>query len=132
MASARNEFVDYVLELMSGWAPVSARKMFGGYGLYRDGLMFALIADDQLYFKTDAGNEPQFEQAGSHPFVYASQTRTVQMSYWSAPENSLESVAETKSFCPGTRMNSWCLSAYGAALRAQAAKTGNSGKGKHK
>ena len=123
MSSIRNEFVDYVVELMSGWAPVTARRMFGGYGLYRDGLMFALIADDQLYFKTDAGNEPQFERAGSRPFVYTSQTRTVQMSYWSAPADSLESAAE---------MNSWCLSAYGAALRAQAAKTVRSGKGKHK
>jgi DNA transformation protein len=123
MHSSRNEFADYVVELMSGWAPVTARRMFGGHGLYREGLMFALIADDQLYFKTDAGNEPQFERAGCHPFVYTSQTRTVQMSYWSAPENSLESAAE---------MHSWCLSAYAAALRAQAAKAGKSGKGKRK
>lgn len=62
MYSTRNEFVDYVVELMAGWATVSARKMFGGYGLYREGLMFALIVRDQLYFKTDAGNEPQFER----------------------------------------------------------------------
>lgn len=123
MASSHNEFVDYVVELMSGWAPVSARRMFGGYGLYREGLMFALIADDRLYFKSDTGNEPQFERAGSQPFVYTSQTRTVRMSYWSAPEDSLESAAE---------MNSWCLSAFAAALRAQAAKKGISGKGKRK
>ena len=123
MSSARNEFVDYVVELMADWALVTARRMFGGYGLYREGSMFALIADDQLFFKADAGNEPQFERVGSHPFVYISQTRAVQMSYWSAPEASLESAAE---------MNSWCQSAYGAALRAQAAKAGKSGKGKRK
>jgi len=56
MASTRNEFVDYVVELMADWATVSARKMFGGYGLYREGLMFALIAEDELFFKTDADN----------------------------------------------------------------------------
>ena len=123
MPSARNEFVDYVVELMADWAQVTARKMFGGYGLYREGSMFALIADDQLFFKADAGNEPEFERAGSHPFVYTSQARTVQMSYWSAPEASLESAAE---------MNDWCRSAYGAALRAQAAKAGKPGKGKRK
>ena len=123
MSSTRNEFVDYVVELMAGWAAVTARKMFGGHGLYREGLMFALIADDQLYFKTDAGNEPQFEQVGSHPFVYISQTRTVQMSYWSAPDASLESADE---------MNGWCQSAYGAALRAHAVKAGKSKKGKRK
>jgi DNA transformation protein len=132
MASTRNEFVDYVVELMAGWAAVSARKMFGGYGLYREGLMFALIVEDELFFKTDTNNVAQFERVGSHPFVYQSQTRTVQMSYWSAPAASLDSPAETKSFCPGTRMGEWCQSAYGSALRAQAAKAGKSVKGKNK
>ena len=120
MSSTHNEFVAYVLELMSDWATVSARKMFGGYGLYREGLMFALVADDELFFKTDAGNVVQFEKAGCHPFVYQGQTRAVQMSYWSAPEASLESPAE---------MGGWCQTAYASALRAQAAKAG---KGKRK
>lgn len=113
MAAARNEFAEYVVELMAGWAPVSARRMFGGHGLYCEGLMFALIADDQLYFKTDADNVAQFERASCRPFVYESQTRTVQMSYWSAPEACLESPAE---------MREWCQSAYAAALRAHVAK----------
>lgn len=122
MSCTRNEFVDFVVELMAGWAAVSARKMFGGYGLYREGLMFALIVGDELFFKTDKGNVAQFERVGSHPFVYQSQARTVQMSYWSAPEASLESPAE---------MDDWCQSSYGAALRAQAAKV-NKGKRKGK
>lgn len=117
----RNEFVDYVVELMSGWATVTARKMFGGHGLYREGLMFALIVEDELYFKTDADNLAKFERAGSHPFVYQSQSRTVQMSYWSAPPASLDAPAE---------MADWCQSAYGSALRGQAAKAAKSGKGK--
>lgn len=123
MIAARNEFVDYVVELMSGWAAVSARKMFGGYGLYREGLMFALIVEDELFFKTDANNVAHFERAGSRPFVYQSQTRTVQMSYWSAPVASLDSPAE---------MSEWCQSAFASALRALAAKTGKSVKGKRK
>ncbi len=109
MVSTRNEFVDYVLETMSHWANANARRMFGGYGLYREGLMFALIADDVLYFKTDAANVTQFEQAGSQPFVYHSATRIVKMSYWSAPAESLESPDE---------MRDWCQLAYAAALRA--------------
>ena len=121
---ARNEFVAYVQELMAGWAAVAARKMFGGYGLYREGLMFALIVEDELFFKTDADNVAQFERAGSHPFVYQSQTRIVQMSYWSAPAASLDSPVE---------MGGWCQSAYGAALRAQAAKASpNASKGRRK
>jgi len=65
---------------MSDWATVSARKMFGGYGLYREGLMFALIAEDELFFKADSNNVAQFERAGSRPFVYRSKDRSVQMS----------------------------------------------------
>lgn len=109
MTSPQNDFVDYVREVMAHWASVSSRKMFGGYGIYREGLMFALIADDTLYFKTDANNVAQFEQAGSTPFVYQSAGRTVQMSYWSAPAESLESPAD---------MRDWCQLAYAAALRA--------------
>jgi DNA transformation protein len=107
MSAARNEFVDYVVELIAGWATLSVRRMFGGYGLYRDGLMFALIVEDELFLKTGTGNVVQFEQAGSHPFVYQSRGRSVRLSYWPAPAASLDSPAETKSFCPGTRMGEW-------------------------
>ncbi len=113
MVSSHNEFLEYVLETMSLWAAVSSRKMFGGYGLYRDGLMFALMVEDELFFKTDADNVAQFERAGSRPFSYQSKTRTVQLSYWSAPNESLESPAE---------MRDWCQLAYAAALRANAVK----------
>lgn len=123
MSSTRNEFIEYVVELMADWATVSARRMFGGYGLFREGLMFALVVGDELFFKTDAGNVTQFEQAGSRPFVYQGQNRVVQMSYWSAPASSLESSAE---------MGEWCHSAYGSALRAQAIKAGKSVKERRK
>jgi DNA transformation protein len=123
MASTRNEFVDYVVELMADWATVSAHRMFGGYGLYRKGLMFALIVEDELFLKTDANNAARFKREGSHPFVYQSKARTVQLSYWSAPAASLDSPAE---------MGEWCQSAYGSALRAQTVKAEKSEKRKHK
>lgn len=113
MTSPQNEFVDYVREVMSHWAPVSSRKMFGGYGLYRDGLMFALIAEDTLYFKVDAEIVAQFEHAGCSPFVYQSAGRTVQLSYWSAVAECLESPAD---------MGEWCERAYAAALRSRTDK----------
>ena len=121
MTTSRNEFVGYVVELMSGWATVSVRKMFGGYGMYREGLMFALIVEDELFLKTDADNLARLERAGSHPFVYQNQNRTVQLSYWSAPAASLDSPAE---------MGEWCQSAYGSALRAKVAHTKVAGAGK--
>lgn len=58
--------------------------------------MFALIADKALYFKIDATNVAQFERAGCLPFVCQSAARSVQMSYWSAPAESLESPADAR------------------------------------
>lgn len=113
MVSTPNEFLSYVLETMLHWATVSSRKMFGGYGLYRDGLMFALIVEDELFFKADANTIAQFERAGSRPFTYQSKARVVQVAYWSAPAESLESPAE---------MRDWCQLAYAAALRGVTAK----------
>jgi len=52
MRGGENEYVAHVLELLRRWAPVAARRMFGGYGIYRGDIMFALIADDTLHFKT--------------------------------------------------------------------------------
>lgn len=114
MVSPHNEFLAYVLEAMLHHTVVTSRRMFGGHGLYRERLMFALIADDMLYLKTDAENVKRFEQAGSVPFSYQSADRTVRLSYWSAPAECLETPAE---------MRDWCQLSYAAALRAHAAKS---------
>ncbi len=61
-------FRDHVLDLLAPLGPVAARPMFGGFGIYLDGVMFALIADDTLYLKVDEGTRPDYEAAGSAPF----------------------------------------------------------------
>lgn len=91
--SAKDNFADYVVELLTPLGTVTARRMFGGHGIYSDGLMFALIADQVLYFKCDDATRGKFEAAGSRPFVYASRSRRVTLSYWSAPEDAMESPA---------------------------------------
>ena len=84
-----DEFLEYVLDLLSSWGGVTARKMFGGAGLYRDGKMFGLIADDVVYLKVDDTNRAEFEAAGCGPFKpYPDQATT--MSYYEAPPDVLE------------------------------------------
>jgi DNA transformation protein len=58
----------YVLEQLEPLGGITHARMFGGVGLRRHGLFFALIADDGLYLKTDAVNRPDFEAAGCEPF----------------------------------------------------------------
>ncbi len=112
-----SEFVDHVLELMAPWAAVRARRMFGGYGLYRDTTMFALVADDTLYLKADAASRERFVAAGSSPFVYEGGGHVIEMSYWRAPDVCLDEPAE---------MGRWCTLAWEAARRRGKQVTGKS------
>ena len=83
--NALSDFVAHVLDLLAGWGGVFARRMFSGYGLFRGGTMFALIAHDRLYLKADERNHAGFEAAGMQPFVYRRQSEDVALSYWEAP-----------------------------------------------
>jgi DNA transformation protein and related proteins len=106
----RSEYVEHVLELMRGFGAVQAKPMFGGWGLWRDGLFFAIVAWDVLYFKVDEENRAAFEAAGLEPFVFETKDgrRTV-LSYRAAPEEALESPVV---------MAEWARLGYEAALRA--------------
>jgi DNA transformation protein len=113
--TATADFADYAVELLSAAGRVAARRMFGGFGLYCDGVMFALIADDVLYLKADALNRSEFERAGAAPFMYEAKGRRMVMAYWRAPDDAMES---------RELMAPWARSALDAALRARAARPG--------
>jgi len=86
-----DEFVDYVVEQLSGWAQVTVRRMFGGAGLYREGTMFAVLADDVAYLKVDDSNRDDFVRAGSAPFEpYPDKSKTTMHSYYEIPADVLE------------------------------------------
>lgn len=107
------DFVGYVLELLQPLGRCSARRMFGGYGLYGDGLMFALVFDGRLYLKVDDATKSEFVAAGCAPFVYHGQENPIEMSYWTAPESALESSED---------MTPWARLGLAAALRKANAK----------
>jgi DNA transformation protein len=83
-------FRDHVLELLAALGPVTARAMFGGYGLYLDGRMFALISDDTLYLKADDRNRAAFEAAGTGAFRPRVGGRRMTMPYYETPPEILE------------------------------------------
>lgn len=89
---------------------MTARKMFGGYGLYHEGLMFALVADDTLYLKADADTVGDYTARGLGPFEYRKGGRIVKMSYFLAPAEILEDRDEAAR---------WARRAYEAALRGR-------------
>ena len=82
-----SDFIAFITEQLGGLGPVRAKRMFGGAGVYCDGVMFALIANDTLYFKADGANQGDFEAEGMTPFTYATKDgRNTVMSYWKVPE----------------------------------------------
>jgi len=86
-----DEFIEYVVDQLAGWGEVSARKMFGGAGLYCDGVMFGLIADDIAYLKVDDSNREDFIKAGSSAFnPYPEKVKSAVMSYYEIPADILE------------------------------------------
>ena len=83
--------MDYVIDQLAGWGEVSARRMIGGAGLYCDGVMFGLIADDVAYLKVDDSNREDFIKAGSSAFnPYPENTKTYVMAYYEIPADILE------------------------------------------
>ena len=82
------EFLDYILEQLQPLGGVTHRRMFGGVGLSRHDLFFALIAQDTLYLKVDDANRAEFEAAGCEPFKPFGGDKA--MSYWTTPLDALE------------------------------------------
>ncbi len=84
-------YKDYVRDVLAAFGPVTILTMFGGAGVYTDGVMFALIVDDILYLKADAAFPGAFAAEGKGPFTYRPKgRRPVAMSYWEAPERLLD------------------------------------------
>lgn len=111
--ASNHQLVAHCLELLAPLGAPRARRMFGGHGLYVDDLFVALIAFDRLYLKADAQTKALFEAAGCAPFVYDGKGQSVTMSYFTAPDDAMESPAY---------MQPWGRLALEAALRAKAAK----------
>jgi DNA transformation protein len=67
--------------------------MFGGWGIFHEATMFAIVASERLYLKADDQTEARFTAAGLAPFTYHRQGRTVALSYREAPPESLDDPA---------------------------------------
>lgn len=109
-----NEYCDYLIDLLAPWAIVTAKGMFGGYGLYRHGQIFGIVIDDTLYFKVGDLNRADYEAAGSEPFTYEAKGKRVAMSYWQVPAEVLE---DSETLC------SWAEKAYAVACATKKTKT---------
>ncbi|CAN1722360.1 DNA transformation protein and related proteins [Hyphomicrobium sp. 1Nfss2.1] len=115
---ASEGFIELLRELLTDIGPLGVRRMFGGAGLFADGLMFGIVIDDVLYLKADDTTRGDFEAEGLAPFSYQRNGRAVDLSYWRSPERLLDDADE---------MHAWAQQALDVAKRASA-KTPRKGK----
>ncbi|MBS1988240.1 TfoX/Sxy family protein [Candidatus Dependentiae bacterium] len=108
---AVNGYANYILDLLLPLGNMRARKMFGGFGIYKNGIFFALIINNILYFKVDAANQSDYESFDSKPFTYTNKNdKLVSMSYWEVPIDILENQ---------NKLEQWVEKAVQAAQRAK-------------
>jgi DNA transformation protein len=88
----RNEFVEYIIgDQLAQLSGMSARAMFGGFGIYQEGTIVGIVVDDELYLKVDATNQAEYEAMGSIPFCYLRKDKKkTTMSYWKVPPEVIE------------------------------------------
>jgi DNA transformation protein len=108
-----SDVAEHLGDVFRLFGPIEVRRMFGGYGVYREGLMFALVADDTLYLKSDAVNIDEFRRHDLAPFAYERKGKLTPTSYYAAPASVMEDGADAAR---------WGRLALDAALRAAAAR----------
>jgi DNA transformation protein len=114
MAKPFSPYVEALLDLLQPLGGVTARRMFGAYGIYKDGLMFGIVDGESFYLKADDENRAAFEEVGMMPFTFTDKNgKTMSLSYHEAPESA---------FSSPMRIKPWAMSAYQAAQRNAASK----------
>jgi len=85
-------FTDYAEELIAGFGKVEIRKMFGGAGVYRNGVGFGILDDDTFFIKADTALGAELKKQGSRPWSYSvKKDGTVRdIAYWSLPANAAD------------------------------------------
>ena len=105
----------FIRELFLSFGPVTVRRMFGGAGLYAEGVMFGLVSGEQIYLKADAATVAHFEREHCGPFEYSTRNgRRALTSYWRLPDRLYDDADE---------LAQWARQAFAVAQRGASAKS---------
>jgi DNA transformation protein len=84
------QYLEYILEQLSGLGALRPNRMFGGIGLYADGLFFGLIDDDTLFFKTDDTNIAAYRERNMPRFMPFPEKNNLALGYHQVPADVIE------------------------------------------
>jgi DNA transformation protein len=109
---ASDSFAEFLQEQLAPLGRVTMRRMFGKSGVFCDGLMLGMVTGNTLYFRVDDHNRATFKEAESFPPLnYEKQGRTIDLSFWRAPERLFDEPDE---------LITWGRAALAAARRVAA------------
>ena len=101
-------------DLFAPFGKIVVRRMFGGEGLFRDGLMFAIVHEEKLYFKTSEESRQAFIAEGVGPLFFKfKNAEGVLTSYYELPDRLYDDPDE---------LAEWARAAFAVALRSPTAK----------
>ncbi|NND95075.1 MAG: TfoX/Sxy family protein [Flavobacteriales bacterium] len=106
--AVNEEFLKFIQDQLSEFGEVDIKRMFGGIGIFKDGLMFAKIGGDTFRLKVDESNKKQYEDHGMKPFH--SEKKKKGMPYWEVPQVVLED---------RTELAKWAKQSFEIALRSK-------------
>lgn len=81
-------FVQFISEQLSEFGDFEVKKMFGGRGFFKEGIMFGMIGNDVFRMKVDESNQADYEEKGMEP--YYSDSKKKGMPYWEVPPDVIE------------------------------------------
>src|SRR5919197_6602102 len=112
---ASDSLAEFLCGQLAPLGRITMRRMFGKTGVFCDGLMLGMVTDNTLYFRVDDHNRVTFKEAQSFPPLnYEKQGRTIDLSFWRAPERLFDEPAE---------LLKWGRAALAAACRVAAKST---------
>ncbi|XOV68706.1 MAG: TfoX/Sxy family protein [Fluviicola sp.] len=90
--AVNEDYAQFVKDQLSEFGEFEFKNMFGGIGIFKEGLMFGKIGGDKFRLKVDDSNKEQFENKGMKPFY--SEKKKKGMPYWEVPQDVLEDKSE--------------------------------------
>jgi len=109
--ASNEEYLEYIKDQLSGLGEFETKKMFGGHGFFKDGLMFGMLGSGIFRLKVDESNEQDYIDKGMKP--YYSDKKKKGMPYWEVPTDVLEDAAE---------LSKWASKSVNIAIKAASDK----------
>ena len=109
---ATPDYVEFLREQFAPLGSIALRRMFGKTGIFHDGAMLGMVADNTLYLRVDDDNRAMFAEAQSHPPLnYRKKGVAIDLAFWRIPDRLFDEPDE---------FISWSRAALAAARRAAA------------